>query len=124
MAFIRLVVTLAVFVAMPLQILLLPLAALMYYPLQTWLGHRAIRWIGGVLIGAAVLAWIEFAFSRDPFRWRVIWVPLIAFAIGGWLRTVESRTLSVQLGWDTGIDPFAIADRQTLGVLFAQRERR
>jgi hypothetical protein len=123
-ALLRLVTTLLAFAILPLQILVLPLAGLLYYPLQHWWGHKLVRWCGNMLMLAALWVWALSAWRivHGQFWWQMIWGPLIALLVGFWLKSVHERTLVVQLGWDPGIlDPFAMLPEREIRALFAAR---
>ena|SRR5437764_1288067 len=124
MALLRLVTTLLAFAIVPLQILLLPIAGLLFYPLQHWWGHKLVRWCGNLLMLAAIWAWANalWRIVHGHFSWQMIWGPLIALLGGFWLKTVHERTLVVQLGWDPSIaNPFALLPERQIRALFAAR---
>jgi hypothetical protein len=107
-----------------LNIVLLPVGMVLYYPLQHWWGHKVIRWVANVFMGAAAYAWLKALWQilvHHQFWWQMVWGPLLSLAVGSWLKSVHATALAVQIGIDVSLDPLAVAPEEQVRAMFYAR---
>jgi hypothetical protein len=89
--------------------------------------HRLLRWCANVLMLAALWAWTLSAWKivvHQEFWWQMVWGPGLCLILGTGLKSVEARTLAVQLGIDPGIDVYRVLAVGQIRELWMQRPAR